>query len=386
MAEDYTGAPAPPNHPPAPGGASPGPFRSRRNLLFLVAVLGLFAAWFFRERWMASGFDWQAFARSFINVHWGWMAASVVLALATYLGRALRWRVMLRPLKPDANLWRLCTATAIGFTAVVLLGRPGEFVRPYLIARKEAVPVSSQLAVWFLERIWDLMAVLLIFGFALAQVRHSRVNLGPRFAWILETGGYLVTAAALVAVIVLIALGGFSGAMRQRLLSALAFLPEQHHRRADRVVTAFLEGAASTKSGSSLFLLLSYTVAEWAVILLGMGCLFWAYPATAHLGIRDVLIFTGFVAFGGLVQIPGIGGGIQIVSIFVLTEFFGVPLEAATAIAIMIWAVTFVVIVPVGLGLAFREGLNWRQFRQLKSEAVERAEAAGGDSGLREAK
>jgi uncharacterized membrane protein YbhN (UPF0104 family) len=224
------------------------------------------------------------------------------------------------------------------------------------------------------------MAVLLIFGFALAQVRQSRAHLGPRFAWILETGGYLVTAAALVALVVIIALGGFSTAMRKRLLNALAFLPEHHQRRADRVVTAFLEGAASTKSGSSLFLLLSYTIAEWAVILLGIACLFWAYPATAHLGIRDVLIFTGFVAFGGLVQIPGIGGGVQIVSMFVLNEFFGVPLEAATAMAIIIWVVTFVVIVPVGLVFAFREGLNWRQFRQLEREAVERAEAARGDS------
>lgn len=380
MPED-AGTPSPARAPdPSPTQRPVRSGRSRHGALFLIAILVLFAAWFFRERWMAAGFDWGAFAHSFVDVHWGWMSASIALALTTYVGRALRWRVMLRPLKPHASLWRLLTATAIGFTAVVLLGRPGEFVRPYLIARREGVPVSSQFAVWFLERIWDLMAVLLIFGFALAQVRQSTANLGPRFAWVLETGGYLVTAAALLALVVLVALGAFSSVMRERLLSALAFLPEAHHRRADRIVTAFLEGAASTKSGSSLFLLVSYTIAEWTVIVLGIACLFWAYPATAHLGTRDVLIFTGFVAFGGLVQIPGIGGGVQIVSMLLLNELFGVPLEAATAMAIIIWAVTFVAIVPIGLLLAFHEGLNWRQFRQLEREAAEGAEAVGGNS------
>ena len=39
----------------------------------------------------------------------------------------------------------------------MLLGRPGEFVRPYLIAVKERVPVTSQLAIWVLERIFDLL-------------------------------------------------------------------------------------------------------------------------------------------------------------------------------------------------------------------------------------
>jgi hypothetical protein len=216
---------------------------------------------------------------------------------------------------------------------------------------------------------------LIIFGLALAQIRLSRATFGPRFAWILEAGGYIVTGAAILAIAVLVALAGFSGPMRRRLLSALEFLPEHHHRRADRVVTAFLEGTACTKNRKSLLLLMSYTAGEWAVILLGIACLFWAYPATSQLGFRDALIFTGFVAFGGLVQIPGIGGGVQIVSILILNEFFSVPLEAATALAIVLWFVTLVVIVPIGLTFAFHEGLNWRQFRELEHEAVERAHA-----------
>ena len=52
------------------------------------------------------------------------------------------------------------------------------------------------------------------------------------------------------------------------------------------------------------------------------------------LSLVDVLIFMGFVSFGSAVQIPGIGGGMQVVAVLVLTELFGVRLELATSFAI----------------------------------------------------
>ena len=112
---------------------------------------------------------------------WSWPPTSA--------GR-LRWEVMLRPLRKDASLWRIFTATVIGFTAVVLFGRAGEPVRPYLIAKKEGVSFSSQIAAWIVERMLDLLMVLLIFGIALTQISTSAIQPGPKIRVILEAGGY----------------------------------------------------------------------------------------------------------------------------------------------------------------------------------------------------
>src|SRR5437870_11759130 len=97
---------------------------------------------------------------------------------------------MLRPLTSKVPLWKLVVATCIGFTAVVLFGRAGEPVRPYLISRKEGVSFSSQLAAWVLERLLDLLMVLVIFGIALSQVAHSNIPPSPRMHTILQAGGY----------------------------------------------------------------------------------------------------------------------------------------------------------------------------------------------------
>ena len=69
---------------------------------------------------------------TFSRLRWGWVATASALGLLTYVGRALRWQVMLKPLTARSSFLNLMKATAIGFTAVVLFGRPGEFVRPYL--------------------------------------------------------------------------------------------------------------------------------------------------------------------------------------------------------------------------------------------------------------
>jgi uncharacterized protein (TIRG00374 family) len=341
--------------------------KAYRRWGLVVLVTALFAAWLC-YRWWGRGFQWEVFAASFTHLDWRWVAASAGFGLLTYYGRALRWAVMLRPLQPRPNMWNLFTATAVGFTAIVLLGRPGELVRPYLISVKERVPFSSQLAAWFLERVCDLLAVLLVFGLSLSQVRTSRANLGPGLEWVLQAGGYVAGIVAAVCLLVLIVLRQFSDQMRRRLLEALGFLSSHHFQKVERIVTAFVEGIGATKSHAAVLLLIFYTFLEWVLIILCTLALLKAYPGTSAFRLEDVLIFVGFVSFGNVVQIPGVGGGIQVACVVVLRELFGVPLELATGVAIMLWFITFVVIVPIGLFLGVKEGFNWKKLRELRKE------------------
>jgi uncharacterized membrane protein YbhN (UPF0104 family) len=109
---------------------------------------------------------------------------------------------------------------------------------------------------------------------------------------------------------------------------------------------------------------LAYSVLEWALIIASYWCLAASFTAL-NLTFVDVIVFMGFVALGASVQIPGIGGGIQITAIVVLTELFGIRLEQATVFAFVVWILTFVAVVPVGLILGLREGLEWDRLHRL---------------------
>jgi hypothetical protein len=207
--------------------------------------------------------------------------------------------------------------------------------------------------------------VLLIFGIALSRVQVSTAQLGPGLRWVFQTGGVVVTILALICVSMLLFLQHFSGAARHRIVAALGFLPARSRQRVEELLCNFVIGAQATASWSTLGWVVSYTLLEWAVGVLCFASIFRMFPATAGFGLMDVLIFLGFVAFGSIVQIPGIGGGMQVVSVVVLTELFRLPLEVATSIAIASWMISFVTIVPIGLVLAFHEGLQWGKLRHL---------------------
>jgi hypothetical protein len=128
-----------------------------------------------------------------------------------------------------------------------------------------------------------------------------------------------------------------------------------------------MQGVESTRSDGALLLVLMYSVVEWALIAACYECLARSFFG-ASLSFVDVLVLLGFVSFGAVIQIPGIGGGMQVVTIVVLTELFAVRLEVATAFAMLIWIVTFVVVVPVGLGLALKDGLDWHSLRRISRE------------------
>jgi len=229
-------------------------------------------------RFRATPFQWKLFLATFYRVNWIWMAASILLMLLTYVGRALRWEVMLRPLGTRVSLRQLTYDTAIGFTAVVLLGRPGELVRPYLISLSSGVPFSSQMAAWLLERMLDLLVVLLLFGFGLTRIPSHGLALGPGLRWVLGAGGYLVTFIGAACLLFLVLFRNFSGSTRRRLLSALTFLPAKHQERADRMLAAFSQGMESTRDPVFLILLVTYTTLEWAIILGSYYTLFHSFP------------------------------------------------------------------------------------------------------------
>src|SRR6185312_2625749 len=50
------------------------------------------------------------------------------------------------------------------YTGVALLGRPADLMRPYLVARRIRLPLSSQVAVYVVERMFDLCAMALMFS------------------------------------------------------------------------------------------------------------------------------------------------------------------------------------------------------------------------------
>src|ERR1700720_382009 len=137
----------------------------RNGILWLVGVVGLAVlVYLFRDK---VHFDWAMFWQQLRFVSVGHIVAAIALIYATYWVRAERWAVFISPTK-KVSAASLLGSQFIGFTAVALFGRLADLTRPYLVARKVELPLSSQVAVYTIERMFDLGAAAVIFSGALA--------------------------------------------------------------------------------------------------------------------------------------------------------------------------------------------------------------------------
>src|SRR5688572_25406811 len=111
-----------------------------RKLLVILVLIGIALIVAYRSRGWE--FDWTLFFSTFRDVDIGWLLASVAATFSTYVIRAVRWKTLLRPLKEIA-FDAVLGATLLGFSAIYVLGRPAELVRPVWLSRRENVPFSA---------------------------------------------------------------------------------------------------------------------------------------------------------------------------------------------------------------------------------------------------
>ena len=311
-------------------------------------------------------FDWARF-RETRPQNWMHILHGIVLIYLAYGVRAYRWKIFLRPVRPEASSVSLVAPTIIGFTGLAVLGRPGELIRPYLIARRQNLTFSSQLAVWAVERIFDIGAftILLVGAIFLAAGPRSL----PYYNRFREGGSLLV------ALVVAIALGAVAVHWKgeaiadwvERRFSHLA--ANLGHKIATRI-REFRGGLNTIHDPFSLIMLVLLSILMWFMIIM-------AYQEVAHsygvaiLNIRrsQVLVLMGASMIGSLVQLPGIGGGSQLATIATLQRIFDVPPELAASCGIMLWLVTFVAVVPVGLLLSHHERLSLRKLSAESAQA-----------------
>ena len=97
-------------------------------------------------------------------------------------------------------------------------------------------------------------------------------------------------------------------------------------------------------------------------------------PHLSDMDVSHVLLLMGFSMVGSVVQLPAVGGGSQLAVIAALQLIYGIPPELAVSCGILLWMVTFMACIPVGLALAHREHLSLRKISEESRQEEEGGE------------
>ena len=346
--------------------------KKRSGVLWLVVVvvLAVFVA-LFRNK---VHFDWTTFWQQLRYVSVLHIVAGIAMIYATYWLRAMRWAVFVSPTK-KVSAGSLLGSQFIGFTAVALFGRLADLTRPYLVARRVGLSLSSQVAVYTIERMFDLGAAAVIFSCALAftpkNLPHHEVFVR---AGVLSLGATL--ALAVFAGAVRVAGGAIAGFAR----GTVGLLSKSAGESIATKIIGFRDGlnALSSVRDFGIVVLLSLTM--WGVIgsaYLQTAHAFVHTPELSGLTFSRTMLLMAVSIGGSLLQLPVIGWFTQIaVTAAAMHTFYGAPLEAATACGAMLLAVTFLCIIPAGFIYSQVEHVSLKRVAQESEAAGTTAETA----------
>jgi len=346
----------------------------RKRILASVAVFLILAVLFYLQYRHWRTFDWHTFWSQTGRINKVHILHGIALIYLGYVMRAIRWKIFLRPVRPKTSVAELVPPTLVGFTGLALLGRAGEFIRPYLIARRTSLSFSSQLGVWAVERIFDIgafafLVMLAIFlPSALPSIPHPEYY--RRFqeaAFLLITGSVALTVAAVV-------IGRKGELAAQWVEDRFSHLSSNLGHRMGQKVREFGQGLNTIHGPWSLLWLIVVSVGMWYLIALSYHEVTHAYGVDAlEIPVSQLLIVVFSSMLGSMLQLPAVGGGSQMAVIATLSNVFDVPPEMAASCGIMLWLVTFFSVVPVGLILAHHERLSLREL-SMESHRAEEAD------------
>ncbi len=321
--------------------------------------------------WFGRKLDWQQVSFALKNSNpYLLLIAALIICLA-YVVRAFRWGALLKPIGPS-RLADLFAATTIGFTAVFLIGRAGEVVRPVVLPMRDPrVRPSASFVTIMVERIYDLMAVVLMFAVNLIWFKPP-VSLQADIARIRLVGVILVIGTALG--ILLLAWFRTKSTtvieFSRNLFARATFIPE----RLAKLVISTLEQLARALRVLVNFTELAETIGWTALLWFGISLanLLVIRAFGLHFGFSEAIFVFGFSLAASLVPTPGGAAGAFHAATAAGLIFLGVPAEKAAAVSILMHIVDFGPAAIFGTFYFLKGDLNLSKLRAMASpEAVE---------------
>jgi len=343
--------------------------RGQRGRLLLGALLAVvLLALFFR------GVDWGALGEALRGARPWALAGVALVTVVVYALRSWRWGDLLLPLG-RVGYGDLFSATMVGFASALLIPRAGELLRPWLVSRRHPIPTSAGFATIILERLVDMMTVLVLFGLYLfvlpapaaqreGPIVLARAGLHLTTMDLLKLAGAAALLASAAVLAFLLALHANADRVVGATERLLARAPRWLSEPLGRVLHSFSDGLAVLRApfphlvrvGAQSFLV-------WLLIALGFHLNHLAFRI--DLPFHATFLLIAFLVVGVAIPTPGMVGGFHAFYLIALHQVYGVDRATAAAAGIAAHALTNLPILVFGLALLGREGLSLGRVAQV---------------------
>jgi uncharacterized protein (TIRG00374 family) len=296
------------------------------------------------------------------NVHWRevgdaireanylLVAAAFALLCLSLVLRTLRWRALLRPLRP--KFWHLFGSLNVGYLINNLVPlQVGEVGRAYMLSELEGISATRSMSTVIVERILD-MATLLLFLLILTPFVDFPGWVGASFIF-LGVG----VAVAMTLLIAASVHQDFAMGVIERVLK---FAPTSMRPKLADMARSALTGFSVLSRPREALELVGWSVSTWLVVALVSFAGMKAFSIDVGYGAAMFVVIA--VSFGWLVpSSPGQFGVQHYIVISTLTNAFDIDRNTAVSYALVNHLVFYLPPFPLGLAFLWSERRLWQR-------------------------
>ncbi|MBR2959772.1 MAG: flippase-like domain-containing protein [Bacteroidales bacterium] len=281
---------------------------------------------------------WQAF----LDANYLWVVAAMACCLLSHYVRALRWRLLYKPIGYQPSRGNTFGSVVVAYLANLAFPRAGEVMRCATMRTSENIPLERSLGTVVTERLIDMLAFVIIvligmlamFGQAkdwLYNMLSQKYDTLPNM-WVI--GGVVVAIAALTFAAYKL--------LWHRLLHIGIF------KKIDNLIRGMVDGVKSILhlGGRNTLLFIVYSIIIYFLYILGGLIIFQAFEATCGLGMGAAFVVYLFGSVGMTFSQGGIG--VYPVLVQLALDIYGVPMEVGAACGWILWGSQQAVVIVIG--------------------------------------
>ena len=264
------------------------------------------------------------------------------ILVASHLSRAMRWKILMKPLGYNPRLLNTFFAVMVGYLANLAVPRLGEVLKCTILGKYEKVPADKLVGTILVERAIDVVSLMIVFVIALAtQVDiiggYAKVTLRKNF-FSGSTESMVLKAIALFASLI-------------ALYYILKFIFNKYSevgfvKRVNILFKGVGAGLSSVKNLDNKTAFILHSIFIWACYAAGTYLGFFVIPETSGLPFAATFPVLAFASIGMIITPGGIGTYQWfIMEVMVL---YGIDKGHGYANGMLQWFAQFFIILMVG--------------------------------------
>ena len=312
----------------------------KKFLIFIGVVISATCLY-----WVFKGIALRDVGHAVAKANPAWLALALIIYAIGFIFRAIRWKILMAPIKPTSAP-ALLSPMVIGFFANnVLPFRMGELVRAQVTGQKLGISRTTSLGTIVVERICDTLMFLCIFLIVALffpfpeAIRRGAYGLGG------------VCIGVIVALVIATKHQHTAHSWVERVPISLSY-----RKKVQDLIFNFARGISGMTEGSYLAQALALSVIIWTIEGTNLYFITRAFPV--HITYPQaffVLFFIGLAVT--LPQAPGYVGTVEAFGVLAF-KLLGIPKELSIPVVLTIHGLGFCFIGLLGCCALWKEGLS----------------------------